>query len=517
MKIFYKKDYIAWTKLNKFVDKKIAQTYEIIIPDGNLSAEESDCENAIRLWDEKKHGDKIIYYLRMGQGDSGLFLDSRTEDYIYKVDDAVGAEREVVLAIDGSRNEFSKQLIAHFLKLREDRGFRLHILANLTVDSNGKLDDSDRALLTYLNNIKQLDSVAFFNHARLRDARSDSELDARERIEADMIIEEIFAQELDGILAMIKDLCDVDEDHLWLYDWDKRAYQLMEIKPEDLEDRPRSRGPFQEIAPNNGKETCKQLKELRDEFRRKHNLKLREKPCNYTGECKGSCPYCEDYATNLWNTAYENLQYDKSVERYYSEPAAICGISRLRQDTDGLGIRTLVLMADCHMSCKHCINKDIINNGRMGYVFTDELYEMIKKDNLYFEMASGGVTFGGGEPLIEPEFIGAFKANNPQINVAVETCLNVPFENVSALAFLVDYWIIDVKDMNDDIYRNYTGLSNSIMKSNLKYLLNHVPAEKIYCRVPLIPDFNTPEDVEKSVEELTQMGAVNIEQFEYVV
>lgn len=511
MKIFYRKDYITWSKLNSFVDKDLAVPCEIIIPDGMISSEKTDCENAIRLWNEQKYGDRYPYRLILGESNFDALLDIDTEDYIYKIDEAVGDEKEIVLAIDGSESVFVQEFIEHFLMLKEERGFRLHILVNLSVDTYG---NPDRMLLRYLNHIQMFESVAFFNHIRLRDFRSDRNLNTSERIEFEEICEEIFAQELNGILKLAKDLDTVDDKHLWLYDWSEGAYQLIKIMPQDLEDRPRYKKPFQEIAPNDGKETCKQLRELRDQFRRRHSLKLREKPCNHTGECKGTCPYCDDYAMSLWNEVYQS-RYDKTVERYCSEPAAICGISRLRQDTDGYGIRTLVIMDGCHMNCKYCINKSVLNKGHMGYVFTDELYEMIKKDNLYFEMTGGGVTFGGGEPLVYPEFIGVFKSNNPQINVAVETSLNVPFESVSALTFLVDYWIVDVKDMNSDIYQNYTGLNNFAVKANLKYLLNHIPAEKILCRVPLIPGFNTLEDVEKSVKELTQMGAVNIERFEY--
>lgn len=506
--------------MNKFVNKDIAQPCEIIFPDGELSAQESDCENAIRLWDQKKQGDKVKYYIILGQGRGELFLGSPAEDYFYKIDETVGDEKDVVLALDCCKVQFTKEMVEYFLSLKEKRGFRLHIMANLSVDDIDKIyntDNTDRLLLPYLDNIRQFDSVAFFNPAKLKDASCDSTMDAQARMEADLIIEEIFAQELDGILTKAKELDQVDEGHLWLYDWDKRAYQQIELFPQDLEDRPRSRILFQEIVSNDGKETCKRLRELRDEFRRKYSLKLREKPCSYTHVCKGSCAFCEDYAAILWRDAHKNLQYDKSVERYYAELAPICGISRLRWDTDGQGIRTLVLMEGCPMNCKYCINKDMTKEGRMSYMFVDELYQMLAKDNLYFEMTGGGVTFGGGEPLLNSEFIGAFKTNNPQLNVAVETCLNTPFESVSELLFLVDYWIIDAKDMNDDIYRSYTGFSNFSMKRNLKHLLSHVPAEKILCRVPLIPGFNTQEDVEKSVQELNEMGVTNIERFEYKV
>ncbi len=516
MKIFYRKNGTNWCRLYSAVDETKAQVYEINVPDEFVHSEETGCENIICLWDVDRLGKDYRLCLVCGQGSGDIDFESlETQNYLYKIVAAVGDEKDIVLAMDEYND--AKSMLKYFIKLKEERGFRLHVLMNLRAKvTNGSEMDGDRCLLKYLKGIGQIDSVAFFNRRRLEGENTNREKQTvEERRENSLAIEEIFAEEVAYILTLIRELRAANEAELWLYDWDVKEYELIHIENRNLEETPEEKGPFQNIAPNDGKETCKKLRALRDEFRRKYGLKLREEPCTYKGECKGSCSYCEGYASRLWAKAHEEL------ERYYYEKcfsgvACISGISRLREDIDGPGIRTLVVMNDCHMRCKYCINKDIIHQPpEKKMMLSEDLYSLIEKDNLYFEMTGGGVTFGGGEPLINPAFIGSFKQNYPHISVAVETSLNVPYENVAPLVDLVDYWIVDIKDMNGDIYYAYTKNSISWMKKNLKHLVKKVPAEKLICRVPLIHGFNTEEDVERSVTELKEMGVMNVERLVY--
>ena len=89
--------------------------------------------------------------------------------------------------------------------------------------------------------------------------------------------------------------------------------------------------------------------------------------------------------------------------------AKIFGLSRHRLTTDGEGVTTLVAFSGCPLRCKYCLNKaswDMAN----GRDYTPEtLFEEVKIDQLYFLATHGGVTFGGGEPLLQVEFIKAFR------------------------------------------------------------------------------------------------------------
>ena len=198
--------------------------------------------------------------------------------------------------------------------------------------------------------------------------------------------------------------------------------------------------------------------------------------------------------------------------------AKIFGISRHRLTTDGEGVTTLVAFNGCPLRCRYCLNKTSWDMDK-GRDYTPEiLFEEVKIDQLYFLATHGGVTFGGGEPLFQVEFIKQFRELcGPQWQILAETSLNVPFENVQTIDPILDGYIVDIKDMNPEIYQTYTGKDNSVVLTNLEWLLKHGAPNRIMVRVPHIPEFNTDEDVAKSKEHLTAMGVKNIDEFNYII
>lgn len=198
--------------------------------------------------------------------------------------------------------------------------------------------------------------------------------------------------------------------------------------------------------------------------------------------------------------------------------AKIFGISRHRLTTDGEGVTTLVAFNECPLRCRYCLNKTSWDLSK-GRDYTPELlFEEVKIDQLYFLATHGGVTFGGGEPLLQVEFIKAFRELcGPQWQLLAETSLNVPFENVEALDAVLDGYIVDIKDMNPKIYQTYTGKDNALVISNLEWLLKQGRADSIKVRVPHIPEFNTDEDVNCSKERLVAMGVKDIDEFNYII
>ena len=198
--------------------------------------------------------------------------------------------------------------------------------------------------------------------------------------------------------------------------------------------------------------------------------------------------------------------------------ATVFGISRHRLTTDGEGVTTLVAFSGCPLRCKYCLNKASWDDAK-GRLYTPEtLFEEVKIDQLYFLATHGGITFGGGEPLLQVGFIKAFRELcGNQWQIVAETCLNVPSKNIQALDPILDGYIIDIKDMNPEIYKAYTGKDNALVLSNLEWLLQHGDPNRIMVRVPHIPDFNTDEDVAKSIERLNAMGVKNIDEFTYII
>ena len=198
--------------------------------------------------------------------------------------------------------------------------------------------------------------------------------------------------------------------------------------------------------------------------------------------------------------------------------AKIFGISRHRLTTDGEGVTTLVAFSGCPLRCKYCLNKTSWELSK-GRDYTPEmLFEEVKIDQLYFLATKGGITFGGGEPLLQVEFIKEFRALcGPQWQILAETSLNVPLKNVEALDPVLDGYIIDIKDLNPEIYKAYTGKDNALVMSNLQWLLQHGDPNRIMVRVPHIPDFNSDEDVSRSMEQLKKMGVTNFNEFTYII
>ena len=197
--------------------------------------------------------------------------------------------------------------------------------------------------------------------------------------------------------------------------------------------------------------------------------------------------------------------------------APVITCSRLRMTTDGDGITTLVCFYGCPLRCKWCINAFSYAPDTSYKTLTpQQLYDQIKVDGLYFVATGGGVTFGGGEPLLQAAFIKEFRQLcADQWHICVESSLNVPWENVELAASCVDYFIIDCKDTDPAIYKAYTCKDNGKMLENLKKLLSLVGPERIKVRIPLIPEFNTDEDRQRSKARLSQMGITNMDLFTY--
>lgn len=187
---------------------------------------------------------------------------------------------------------------------------------------------------------------------------------------------------------------------------------------------------------------------------------------------------------------------------------SVLGIDRHRMKTDGRGITSLVALAGCPLSCPYCINKELLaDSKRAEQLSPQQLVERLAVDHCYFLYTQGGVTFGGGEPLLHSEQIAAFAKVCPEEwNITIETSLNVPAEQLEP--FLNDRFsfIIDCKAMQPDIYKKYTGKENEQVICNLQTLQQRILQEQYVVKVPVIPGYSDEADVENSKEMLRKLG-----------
>ena len=201
--------------------------------------------------------------------------------------------------------------------------------------------------------------------------------------------------------------------------------------------------------------------------------------------------------------------------------ARIMKIARHRMGTDGQGVSTLVAFWGCPLHCRYCIN-NFCHDPEYPYkkMNSEEVVQRLLLDEIYYRMTGGGIVFGGGEPLLNSAFIREVAGFlEEDIPIRVETSLNVPWEAVESLFDIVDEWIIDIKDMNPEIYYRYTGVDNRQVVDNCRRLSEKIgssgadPKRYIVFRIPLIPEFNSQEDVTRSVSQLQAFGGIDL--FEY--
>lgn len=197
----------------------------------------------------------------------------------------------------------------------------------------------------------------------------------------------------------------------------------------------------------------------------------------------------------------------------------IIGIARHSLSTDGDGVTTLVAFHRCPLRCRYCLNPQSLGeSGRFREYSPEELYVETRIDELYFLATNGGVTFGGGEPCLRTQFIREFRelcGHAWQLNL--ETSLCVPSANIESLLPVVNTLIVDIKDMNPDIYRSYTGQSNDHVIGNLRLIAEFGRQSDCIVRIPLIPDYNAEADREISRKGLEALGFDRFDLFTYQI
>ncbi len=190
---------------------------------------------------------------------------------------------------------------------------------------------------------------------------------------------------------------------------------------------------------------------------------------------------------------------------------------------DGPGIRTTVFLKGCPLRCAWCHNPEgwspepqwLDKKGRRemcGYEISAEvLASKVLRDKDLYRDSGGGVTFTGGEPLSQADFLCEVMTLLPDIHKAVETSGYAQEEAFGKVLALADLLLFDVKLADADSHRRYTGGDNTMILKNLATLCKS--GKPFVVRIPLIPGVNdTRENMEATARLLN--GAKGLQRVE---
>jgi pyruvate formate lyase activating enzyme len=139
-------------------------------------------------------------------------------------------------------------------------------------------------------------------------------------------------------------------------------------------------------------------------------------------------------------------------------------------------------------------------------VSAKEMLAEIKKDEIFYQESGGGVTFSGGEPMLQIDFLAQllYCCKEEGIHTAVDTCGYVPWSYFANIEKTVDLWLYDIKLIDETNHQKYTGVSNRLILENLKKLSRKT--KQIDIRIPLIPGINdSPEEIRQIADLLDSL------------
>ena len=190
---------------------------------------------------------------------------------------------------------------------------------------------------------------------------------------------------------------------------------------------------------------------------------------------------------------------------------------------DGPGIRSTVFLVGCNLRCAWCSNPELMLDGEKDMVFdvngtrytehvgtrisARQLAEQLARDRIFYEESGGGVTFSGGEPALQVEFVretaGLLKGMG--ISCALDTAGDVPYEVLEDLSKVMDLFLFDLKAFDPSMHKRCTGVTNERIISNVKRLAEQ--GQSLIIRLVVVPGYNdAAEDLKNRLRLVKSLG-----------
>lgn len=149
------------------------------------------------------------------------------------------------------------------------------------------------------------------------------------------------------------------------------------------------------------------------------------------------------------------------------------------------------------VKCGKCINKCLYSaREKFGYeASVEEILDIVMKDKVFYDNSNGGVTFSGGEPTYQFDFLFALckKSKELGLNVNIETNSFLDSEKLRELSPYVDRFLMDIKLIDDKKHKYWTGVSNKIILENIRMVSDELNKDILF-RVPIIPTINDSKE-----------------------
>ncbi len=159
----------------------------------------------------------------------------------------------------------------------------------------------------------------------------------------------------------------------------------------------------------------------------------------------------------------------------------------------------------CGICANICPTKATEMSGRI--VTVEEVASMVEKERIFFDQSGGGVTFSGGEPLRQPEFLLALleRCGEQALHRTVDTCGFATTETLLKIAKHTDHFLYDIKLMDSKRHKIWTGVGNEKILENLKILA--ATDASLTLRIPLIQGVNDDdENIEKTAAFVSELA-----------
>ena len=172
------------------------------------------------------------------------------------------------------------------------------------------------------------------------------------------------------------------------------------------------------------------------------------------------------------------------------------------------------ILRELCQGCATCIESCPVEARRIAGSIREvkEVLQEVVKDRLFYENSGGGVTLSGGEPMSQPDFTGALlkQCKDKGIHTVLDTSGYVQAELWDRVLDYVDMVLYDLKQMDPQKHKEYTGVSNQLILANARKLASlKIP---MVIRIPLIPGYNdTDENSESCARFIKELGITNVE------